>query len=139
MGQEWAKFLTPNLSATSVNQRPSEEPLSQFKTPPNPYSSGQPSFISNQQGGGNNQRSLWGTKATSGSNVGNTQISPDASLSVCMEVFEGKEQESLYRQADQSEPMDDGAMQPAERSPGQQHRPPSFVQVRYHFTITIYM
>lgn len=131
-GQEWAKFLNPNLSATSVNQRSSEEPLNQFKIPPNPYGSVQSSVISSQQGGGSNQWNFWRTKATRGSNFSMAQISPDASLPVSMEVSEGKQQEPVYRRAYQSEPMVDGLMQPAERGLGQQCRPPSFVQVRYH-------
>lgn len=122
-GQEWAKFLTPNPSATLVSPRLPE------KTPPNPFSSVQSSTFFSQQGSGNNQWNIWGTKTTSGPNVGTAQISP-ASMTVSMEVSEGKQKEPLYRQADQSEPMDDGATQPAERRLAQQHRPPSFVKVR---------
>ncbi|XP_062249492.1 uncharacterized protein zgc:113229 [Platichthys flesus] len=33
-GQEWARFLKPNLPAASANQRPSGEPPSQLKHPP---------------------------------------------------------------------------------------------------------
>ncbi|KAF3693936.1 hypothetical protein EXN66_Car009612 [Channa argus] len=131
-GQEWAKFLNPNLSAPSVNQSPSEDSLNQSQIPPNPYYSVRLSVFSNQQEGGNNQWKFLGTEATPGSNTGMAQLSPGASLPVSMEVLEKKQQESVHREADRSEPMDDGHnqsdMQLGQRRLGQQHRPPSFVQ-----------
>lgn len=130
-GQEWAKFLNPNLSATSANQRPSEEPLNQFKIPPNPHNSGQSSVILNQQGGVNNQWSFRGTEASPASFFSMAQISPDAFQPACMDVLEGKQQQYAHREADQSEPMEHGhtiSHMQSEDS-GQQRRPPSFVKV----------
>ncbi|KAK2849078.1 hypothetical protein Q5P01_008912 [Channa striata] len=123
-GQEWAKFLNPNISGPSVNQSLSKESLGQSQMPPNPYYSVQPSVFSNQQQGGSNHWKFWGTEATQGSHSGMAQISPGASLPVpYMDV---------HREGDQSEPMDDGLnqshLQLEQRCPGQQRRPPSFVQ-----------
>ncbi|XP_044061230.1 uncharacterized protein zgc:113229 [Siniperca chuatsi] len=114
-GQEWAKFLNPNQSAASANQRPSEEPLSQLKIPPNRHDSGQSSVILNQQGGVNNQRSFSSTEASPVSDFSMAQISPDAFLPVSMDVTEGKQ---AAVQDGQSEPMEHRHT----------HRPPSFVQ-----------
>ncbi|XP_047440941.1 uncharacterized protein zgc:113229 isoform X2 [Mugil cephalus] len=128
MGQEWAKFINPNLAATSTNQRPSEELLSQTKIPPIPHDGNQSSGNFNQFGGRSNQ---W--------RFGTTQSSPAPPFSTAqcvafqpmgMDVTEGK-LPYHQRETDQSEPMEDGHnqsdIQPKERGPGQQFRPPSFV------------
>ncbi|XP_070769403.1 A-kinase anchor protein 200 [Enoplosus armatus] len=109
-GQEWAKFLNPNQSAASANQRPSEEPLSPLKIPQNAHDSGPSSPTLNQQGGVNRQWSFRGTESSSGPDFSRAQISP-----VSMDVSEGKQ---AAVQDDQSEPMEHGHTR----------RPPSFVQ-----------
>lgn len=59
------------------------------------------------------------------------QISPDAFQTVSMDISEGKQQQNV-----QSEPMEDSHNQSdhqsIERGRGQQRRPLSFVEVRYH-------
>ncbi|XP_071362846.1 uncharacterized protein [Trachinotus anak] len=107
-GQEWAKFLNPNLSATSANQRRSEEPPSQLKIHEN------------------NPWSFRGTESSAVSDFSMAQISPDAFLPVSMDVSEGKQQQGVHRAADLSEPMED--LQSEERGREKQHRPPSFVE-----------
>ncbi|XP_031158956.2 uncharacterized protein zgc:113229 isoform X1 [Sander lucioperca] len=104
-GQEWAKFINPNQSAYSANQRPSE-----LKIPPNPHDSGQSYLILNQQGGVNNQWSFRGTEASSDLNFSMAQISPDAFQAVSMDVSEGKQAavRDVHSEADQSEPMEHG-------------------------------
>lgn len=128
-GQEWAKFLNPNLSATSVRPGPSEEPPALFKAPANPYECVQSAGISNQQDVESNQWRYWSTDRRPGSTFSMAQISPVAPVhGGSMEVSE-----SVHREADQSEPMDDGHnqsdVQPRERA---QRRPVSSVQVSYH-------
>ncbi|XP_073343050.1 uncharacterized protein [Pagrus major] len=127
-GQEWAKFLNPNLSAASAIQRPSEEP----KIPPNPYNSSQTSVIMNHQGGVDKQWSFRGTEASPVTNFSRAQISPDAFQPVSMDVSEGRQQQDVHRGADQSEPMEHGHTQSGVRSgdngPGQQLTPPSFTR-----------
>lgn len=132
-GQEWAKFLNPNLSAASANQRTSEEPPSQLKLPPNPQDGGQSSLMLNQQGGGNNWWSFRATGASPAPGFSVAQISPDAFQPVSMDVSEGKQQRCARRESDQSEPMEHGHNQSHMQSEesGQRRRPPSFVKVRY--------
>lgn len=114
-GQEWAKFLKPNHSAASANQRPSEEPPSLFKITTNPPLS----LNLNQHGGVNNQWSFRGSEASSPeSDFSMAQISPDTFQPVSMDVTEGKQQPYVHRMAYQSEPMEHGHTR----------RPPSFVQ-----------
>ncbi|XP_051274973.1 cyclin-dependent kinase 12 isoform X2 [Dicentrarchus labrax] len=118
-GQEWAKFLNPNLSVTSANQSPSEE----HKIPAYPYDSSQSSV--------NNQWSFRGTEASPVSNFSMAQISPVPLLPVSMDLSEGRQQQ-IHREADQSEPMEDGQtqsdMQSRDSRLGQRLRPASFVQ-----------
>lgn len=128
MGQDWAKFLKPTISA---RQRPSEEPLSQLRIIPNPYDSGQSSMILNQQGGGNNQWNLKGSKLSPVS----AQKSPDALLLTGMGVMEGEHNamQDIHSWADQSEPVEHGHTQSNRQSEERrQARAPSFVEVRYH-------
>ncbi|XP_039975757.1 uncharacterized protein zgc:113229 isoform X2 [Xiphias gladius] len=128
-GQKWARFLNPNLPATSTNQSPPEEPLHHLKIPSNPHSSSQSSLILNQQGGGNNPWSFRGTASSPVSDFRTAQISSDAFLSVSMDVSEGKQQQHVHTAADLSEPMED--WQSGKRGQGQQCRPPSFVEPAY--------
>ncbi|XP_034739864.1 uncharacterized protein zgc:113229 isoform X2 [Etheostoma cragini] len=104
-GQQWAKFIHPNQSAYSANQRPSE-----LTIPPNPHDSGQSNLILNQQGGVNNQWSLGKTEASSDLDFSMAQISPDAFQAVSMDVSEGKQAsvQEVHSEADQSEPMEHG-------------------------------
>lgn len=127
-GQEWAKFLNPHQSATLSSQRPPEEP----QIPPNPHDSSQPSVILNHRGGVNNQWSFRGTDVSPGSDFSMAQISPDAFQPVRMDVSEGKQQQYVHGEAEQSEPMEHGhiqsAMQCGDSGLGQRLRPPpSFV------------
>ncbi|XP_069550655.1 uncharacterized protein [Brachyistius frenatus] len=130
-GQEWAKFLNPNLSTNSANQRPSGEPLIQPKIQPNPHDSTQSSGILKELGGGRSQWSFR-TESSPATVFSVAQISPDASLPVSMDVSEGKQQECVHRGAYNPEPMEDGqnqaGMQTGESRLGQQLRPPSFVE-----------
>ncbi|XP_049441558.1 uncharacterized protein zgc:113229 [Epinephelus fuscoguttatus] len=113
-GQEWGKFLNPNLSGTTANQRPSE-----FNIPTNPYDSGQSSSILNQHGGVTNQWSFRGTEGTSPDlDFSMAQISPDAFQPVSMDVSEGKQAAAQDVQAVRTEPMEHG----------RNRRPPSSVQ-----------
>ncbi|KAM8733277.1 uncharacterized protein AB9X84_025078 [Acanthopagrus schlegelii] len=127
-GQEWAKFLNPNLSAASVVQRPSEEP----KIQPNPYDSSQTSVIMNHQGGVDKQWSFRGAEASPDTDFSRAQISPDAFQPVSMDVSEGKQQQDAHREADQSEPMEHGHAQSDVQSgvngPGQQLTPRPFTR-----------
>lgn len=127
-GQAWAKFLNPNLAATSTNQRPPEEQLSQPQILPNPHDGNQPFGTLNQFGGRSNQ---WSSPAPVFSMA---PFSPDALQPMSMDVTDGK-QPLVQRGADQSEPMEDGhnqtGIQPRERALRQQFRPPSFVEVRH--------
>lgn len=129
-GQEWAKFLNPNLSAASAVQRPSEEP----KIQPNPYDSSQTSVIMNHQGGVDKQWSFRGAEASPVSDFSRAQISPDAFQPVSMDVSEGKQQQDAHREADQPEPMEHGHAQSDVHSgvngPGQQLTPRHFTWVR---------
>lgn len=118
-GQEWAKFLNPNYSTAPVNQGPSEA----LKTPPNPHDSSQSSLNLNHRRGLNNQWSFRGTEASSVS---------AAFLPTSMDISEGKQQQYVYKEADQSEPMEHAhmqlEMQSGDSGLGQHLRPPSFVQ-----------
>lgn len=84
-------------------------------------------MILNQQGGGNNQWDLRGSKLSPVSDFRMAQISPDAFLPASMGSMEGK------HDAVQDVPMEHGHtqinMQSEER---RQARTPSFVEVRYH-------
>ncbi|XP_068570978.1 uncharacterized protein zgc:113229 [Cebidichthys violaceus] len=114
-GQEWARFLNPNQSAASANQRPSG-----LKIPPNPHGSGQSSLILNQQGDVNNQWGFKGTEASPDLDFSRAQISPDAFQPVSMDVSEGKQAavRDVHSKADPSEPMEHGHTR----------RPPSFAE-----------
>ncbi|XP_028315559.1 uncharacterized protein LOC114471144 [Gouania willdenowi] len=102
MGQKWAEFINPNLRTTTTQ---SEESQSRTNTPD----------------------STWSFSGAESSSQATAQQSPDASLPVSMDVSEGKWlQLSYQRQADQSEPMDDGvnqsSLRPAENGLDQQSR-----------------
>ncbi|TNN81968.1 hypothetical protein EYF80_007876 [Liparis tanakae] len=104
-GQEWARFLNPNVPAASANQRPSEP-----KNPPSSNDSGQSSVILNQQGTVNNQWDFKGTKTSQDLDFNGAQISPEAFQPVGMDVSEGKQAavRGFSSEADQSEPMEHG-------------------------------
>uniref|UniRef100_UPI0037E85BA0 uncharacterized protein n=1 Tax=Semicossyphus pulcher TaxID=241346 RepID=UPI0037E85BA0 len=112
-GQEWAKFLNPNLSAPSANQRPSEE----LKIPSNHHD-------------GNNQWSFRGTEAAPVSDVSMGQTTPAALPHVSMEVSAGKQQQHVHSEADQSEPMESGNTQSDMQSEESAHqsRPATFLR-----------
>ncbi|KAM4555266.1 uncharacterized protein PAE49_014383 isoform 2-T2 [Odontesthes bonariensis] len=122
MGQEWAKFIDPNLSATFTNQKPSEELLNQPKIQPNP----------NQLGGVSGHRSFRSTESSPAAVFRVAQSPPDAFTSSSMNVPKGKQQQRGYRDSDQSEPMEDGHnqsdMQSADKGLVLQLRPSSFTE-----------
>lgn len=122
-GQEWAKFLNPNLSSTPAAQAPSEERLRQTKIQPNPQDSNQSTGILNQFGSGSNRWSFRSSESSPASVFNVTQTSPEAFSPVSMDVSEGQ-QAYAHREADQSEPMEDGHNQ----SRLQQLRTPSFTE-----------
>ncbi|XP_008281845.1 dentin sialophosphoprotein [Stegastes partitus] len=134
MGQEWAKFLNPNLSAPSANHTPSEQPLSQAKIQPNPQDSNQSPGFLNQFRGGSNRWSFRNTESSPAPVFSRTQTSPEAFSPVSMDVSEGRQQQQqqwAHREADHSEPMEDGHNQSDMQSGGsgpQQPRTPSFTQ-----------
>ncbi|XP_014828036.1 PREDICTED: uncharacterized protein LOC106907032 [Poecilia mexicana] len=100
-GQEWAKFLNPNLSISSVTERPSEEPLNQPHIQPQPHSLNQSPGTLNQVGVGNNQWSFRSTESSPGpvfSMPQSAPVFPPANIDTSV----------LRQQADQSEPMEDG-------------------------------
>ncbi|XP_023137978.2 uncharacterized protein zgc:113229 [Amphiprion ocellaris] len=121
-GQEWAKFLNPNLSSTPATHAPSEELLRQTKIQPNPQDSMQSPGILNQFVSGSNRWSFRSSQSSPASVFSVTQTSPDAFSPVSMDVSEG--QQCAHREADQSEPMEDGHNQ----SRLQQLRTPSFTE-----------
>ncbi|XP_047209126.1 uncharacterized protein zgc:113229 isoform X1 [Girardinichthys multiradiatus] len=95
-GQEWAKFIKPNLSITSVTERPSEEPSSQPYIQPNPYSLNQSPGSLNQVGIGSNQ---WSCRSTASS--------PGPIFSMPESAPVSNDISALKQHADQSEPMED--------------------------------
>ncbi|XP_022045276.1 uncharacterized protein zgc:113229 [Acanthochromis polyacanthus] len=105
--QEWAKFLNPNLSSTPATHAPSEELLRQTKIQPNPQDSIQSPGILNQFGSGSNRWSFRSFESSPTSVFSVTQTSPEAFSPVSIDVSEGQ-QRSAHREADQSEPMEDG-------------------------------
>ncbi|XP_030595247.1 uncharacterized protein LOC115786901 [Archocentrus centrarchus] len=125
-GQEWAKFLNPNFSASSSNQRPAEEPMSQPKNQLNPHHSAQPNGILNPLGGGSNQWSFKSTEPSPAIGFSMAQTPPVTFPPAKIDFSGGK-----WQQTDQSEPMEDGQNHPDVQSGasrlGQQIRPPSFV------------
>lgn len=120
MGQEWAKFLNPNQSASSADQRPSEE----FKIPQNP----QLSLFVNRVESANNQRVFSGTEAGAVAGFSMEQGPPNDSLPVSMDVSEGKQPIV----ADQAGPVahSHGETQVQFAARGKHQRPSSFAQVR---------
>lgn len=124
-GQEWAKFINPNLYTSSINQRPPEE--TQPKVPPNPFSANQSAGSVNQLRDGS---SPWTFRSTEPPPA---QTAPVFS-SVSMEVSDGKQQESAYRPADPVELMEHGHNQSdgqlRESRPGPQLGPSATPQVR---------
>ncbi|KAG7518224.1 hypothetical protein JOB18_028805 [Solea senegalensis] len=121
-GQEWAKFLDPNLTASSANHTPREDPQSQFTSSPTSQDSGLSSLILNQQGDGSSQWSFRATESSPAPEFGSAaQESLHAFQPVSMDVSEVKQQQEVHRATDRSEPMED------EQS-GQRQRPPFFVE-----------
>ncbi|PWA22288.1 hypothetical protein CCH79_00012616, partial [Gambusia affinis] len=100
-GQEWAKFLNPNLSTSSVIERPSEEPSSQPHIQPQPHSLNQSPGTLSQVGVGNNQWSFRSTESSAG---------PVFSMPRSAPVFPAANMDTsaLKQPADQLEPMEDG-------------------------------
>ncbi|KAF7228233.1 uncharacterized protein zgc:113229 [Nothobranchius furzeri] len=118
-GQEWGKFINPNLAAPSVNKRPSEEPLIRPNVPPKPYTI--PSLKSPLRSG-SNQWSSSGTKLS--------LAAASAFPSVHMDVSQPKQQ-FAHREADQPESMEDGhqsGVRHRASGPALQIRPSSCVE-----------
>lgn len=122
MGQEWAKFLNPNQSASSADQRPSEE----FKIPQNPDGNPQPSLFVNRIESASNQRVFSGTEAGPVADFSMEQGPPNDSLPVSMDVSEGKQP----RLADQAGPVAHSQTQVQFAARGKHQRPSPFAQVR---------
>ncbi|MEQ2160536.1 hypothetical protein GOODEAATRI_000224 [Goodea atripinnis] len=118
-GQEWAKFIKPNLSITSVTERPSEEPSSQPYIQPNPYSLNQSPGSLNQVGIGSNQ---WSCRST--------ESSPGPIFSMPESAPVSNDISALKQQADQSEPMEDEQSR-SEMLSRLQLRLSAFSEVRY--------
>ncbi|XP_028272445.1 uncharacterized protein LOC114442836 isoform X2 [Parambassis ranga] len=117
-GQEWAKFLNPNLT---VPQRTSEDSQSQPQIQTTPPDFNQSSAVLNPFGGGSNQWSFRSTEASPPTVF--SAVRTDASLPMSMDVSEGK-QSGIHREVDQTEPMED--MQAGQRR--QTFTPPSLVE-----------
>ncbi|XP_072251752.1 uncharacterized protein [Leuresthes tenuis] len=121
-GQEWAKFINPSISATSTNPKPSEELLNPPKIQPNP----------NQLGGVSDHRSFRSTESSPAAVFRVAQSPPDAFTSPSMNIPKEKQQQWVYRDSDQSEPMEDGHnqsdMQSAEKDLALRLRPSSFTE-----------
>ncbi|CAJ1058438.1 uncharacterized protein zgc:113229 [Xyrichtys novacula] len=119
-GQEWAKFLNPNLPSPLTSQRPSEKlqttQLHHDSVDSNPH--------------GANKLNLMGAEARPCSVVSMGQTSPDVFLPVSMDVSGGKQQLDVHREADHSEPMEHGHNQSDMQSEesGQQQRPSLFLR-----------
>lgn len=122
MGQEWAKFLNPNQSASSADQRPSQE----FKIPKNPAGNPQPSLVVSQVGSASNQRVFSGSEAGPVADFSMEQGPPNDSLPVSMDVSEGKQP----RLADQAGPVAHSQTQVQFAARGKHQRPSPFAQVR---------
>lgn len=124
-GQEWAKFINPNLYTPLINQRPPEE--TQPKVPPNPFGANRSAGSVNQLRDGS---SPWTFRSAEPAPA---QTAPVFS-SVSMEVSDGKQQESAYRPADPVELMEHGHNQSdgqlRESGPGPQLGPSATPQVR---------
>ncbi|KAM8910122.1 uncharacterized protein AB9W97_006666 [Spinachia spinachia] len=99
-GQKWARFLNPNQSAGTANQR-----LPGLKIPSNLNDRGQTSLILYEQGGVHNQRDFKGSETSSDSGFITAQTSPDAFQAVGMDVLEAKQ---VHSEADQPEAMEHG-------------------------------
>ncbi|KAM9741834.1 uncharacterized protein ACNS7B_012785 isoform 2-T2 [Menidia menidia] len=116
-GQEWAKFINPNLSATPTKSKTSEDRLNQ----PDPK----------QFGSGSNQWSFRSTESSPAAAFSAPQPSPATFTYAGMGVSKEKPQ-WVNQNSDQSEPMEDGHnqsdMQFSERGLGLQPRP-SFAQL----------
>ncbi|XP_029964788.1 A-kinase anchor protein 200 [Salarias fasciatus] len=116
-GQEWAKFLNPNVFAAPANQTPSEEMQVQLKNQPDPHTQ---SGVFNQANVGNNQWSFSGVEPSN--------VFSGAQMPVSMDVTEGKQTDvRMHADVDQSEPMEDGQnlsdTQPSERERMQSQSP----------------
>lgn len=100
-GQEWAKFINPNLYTTSVNDKPSEKLSSQANIQPHPQSPNQSQGTLNQTGIGSDQWTFRSTESSPG---------PVFSMSQPAPVFPpvSTDNSALKPQADQLEPMEDG-------------------------------
>ncbi|XP_051925205.1 uncharacterized protein zgc:113229 isoform X2 [Hippocampus zosterae] len=101
-GQEWAKFLNTASSDSSTNQKSPEKTLSRPDLTPKPSHNGPSNFATHQTGGGNKQ---WSFKASEPPPVHNDPVNanfPD----------ELAQNSTAHREADQSEPMEQGQSQP---------------------------
>ncbi|KAL6117605.1 uncharacterized protein ACO6RY_15352 [Pungitius sinensis] len=103
-GQKWAKFLNPNQSAASANQR-----LPGLKIPSNLNDRGQTSPYFNGQGGVYKQRD---SEASPDSGF---IMSPDAFQPVSMDVLEAKQDavQHVRSEPDTPEPMEHGHTRPS--------------------------
>lgn len=132
-GQEWAKFINPNLSPTSINHRPSEQ--SQPKVQPYPHNNDQSAGTLNQVGGGSNQWSFRITEQPSATGLSIEQSAPHTFLPGGMNVSEGNQQQSVGIATFQSEAMEDGHNHSDIQCGGSRHglqlRPPPLMEVRY--------
>ncbi|XP_019739817.1 uncharacterized protein LOC109524399 isoform X2 [Hippocampus comes] len=100
-GQEWAKFLNTDLSDSSTNQKTPEKTLSSPDVTPKPSHNGPSNFATRQTEGGNKQ---WSFKASEPLPVHNDPVNanfPD----------EPAQNSTAHREADQSEPMEQGQSQ----------------------------
>lgn len=109
-GQEWAKFLTPGLSAISTNQGPSEQPTSQLETTLTPQDSdgGKLSMIPYQPAGVNNQWNFSGNESSQVCGFGMAPVSTDN-----MDISEVNHipEQNLQSEDNQSEPMEHSHVQ----------------------------
>lgn len=122
-GQEWAKFLTPNLASASADQRT----LQEVKVPPFSTRSLIPNHSSN------NQRGFLDSVASPFPDVGATHTWPGDLQPVSMDVSE--EEQCGRRATEQMESMEHGAA-PADMRIGRQRRPLSFSQVAHQVVLS---
>ncbi|XP_061581470.1 uncharacterized protein zgc:113229 [Cololabis saira] len=132
-GQEWAKFINPNVSSTLVNHRPSQQSLIHPKVQPCHHSTDQSPGILNQLAGGHDQfppASMGPGGFTTAESSPATVLSmaqswPHTFPPVSMDL------QSIQRETGRSEAMEDGQNQSGFQGGGGQElrlRPSSFIQ-----------
>lgn len=122
-GQEWAKFLTPNLASASADQRT----LQELKAPTFSTQALNPNHSSN------NQRSFQDRVASPFTDVSAIQTWPGDFQPVRMDVSE--EQRCGHRANEQMESMEHGHT-PSDMKYGRRRRPLLFSQVAHHFLLS---